>query len=383
MWGAQYSFGVFFKSLVKEFGWNRAVTSGAFALNLALTGLFGIFSGRLSDRFGPRLVVTVCGFFVGLSYMLMSMVDTTWQVYLVYGVLLSIGISGSWIPLMSTVARWFVRGRGLASGIVASGIGVGITIMPPLANYLISKYSWKTSFLIIGIIAMALIITMAQFLRRDPEQKNFLIRNNTVAKTDSLDLQVQGFSLQKVIHTGQFWIINIEFLAFGICHQIVMVHIVPHATDMLIPASTAAAILSVIGIVSIGGKIGMGSAGDRIGNRWIVITVFALMALSFWWLSFAREIWMLILFAVVYGFAYGGFAAMQAPIVVDLFGLRAHGAIFGLIVCTCNVGGAIGSFVAGRIFDITSNYYWAFILCAILAAVALISATIIKPVRNP
>ena len=114
VYGAQYSFGVFFKPLLAEFGWTRAVTSGVYSLYMVLQGFLGIIAGRLTDRFGSRLVVTVCGLFLGAGYLLMSQIGAVWQIYLFYGILASIGAAGGWVPLLSTVARWFVKGRGLA-----------------------------------------------------------------------------------------------------------------------------------------------------------------------------------------------------------------------------------------------------------------------------
>ncbi len=173
-WGTQYSFGVFFKPVLNEFGWTRAETSGAYSLSIVLLGFFGIIAGRLSDKYGPRLVVTGCGLLLGLGYILMSQLSAIWQIYLFYGVLASIGVAGSWVPLLSTIARWFVRRRGLASGIVAAGIGIGTIILPLLANKLISLYNWRTSFIIFGIISLVVYVVVAQFLRRDPAQMGLL-----------------------------------------------------------------------------------------------------------------------------------------------------------------------------------------------------------------
>jgi MFS family permease len=167
MYGALYSFGVFLKPIVAEFGWTRAVTAGAYSLYFLLSGLWSILAGRLSDRFEPRLIVTCCGLLVCLCYLLLSQITDVWQIYLLYGVLLSLGVATSFVAIYSTVARWFTTSRGLASGIVSAGIGVGVVVMPPLANLLINSYSWHTSFMVIGLIAL-IIPAVAQFLKREP-----------------------------------------------------------------------------------------------------------------------------------------------------------------------------------------------------------------------
>ena len=380
--GIHYCFGVFLKPVLNEFGWTRAAISGAYSLNMLLAGGLGIVCGRLSDRFGPRIVITICGLLIGLGYLLMSRVNAIWQIYLFFGILVSVGEGGIFVPLMSTVARWFVKGRGLASGIVISGAGVGITIIPPLANLLISNYSWRFSYIIIGIIVVSLPVVIAQFLRRPPNQMNTLSQDANKLAKDSLNLQSQGFSLQEVIRTRQFWIISLIGLsnAFGV--QTIMVHLVAHATDINISSTAAATLLSVIGIVSIGSKVIMGAVGDKFGYRKIIIMVFILMSSSFVWLSFASELWTLYLFAVVLGFNYGAYSGVHSPLVAKFFGLKEHGAILGLTLFALNFGGAVGPLAAGQIFDISGSYSWAFALCAILGLASLAMAVIMKPLRR-
>ena len=143
MFGIFDTFGVFFKPLLTDFGWTRAVTSGAFSLYWIIQGLLAIVVGRVNDRFGPRVVITFCGFIFGLGYLLMSQVSALWQLYLFYGVMIGTGMSGAFVPLTSTVARWFVKRRSMMTGIVVAGIGIGGLIAPPVANWLISIYDWR------------------------------------------------------------------------------------------------------------------------------------------------------------------------------------------------------------------------------------------------
>jgi MFS family permease len=377
-WGTQYSFGVFFKPVLNEFGWSRAVTSGAYSLNMIINGVFCFISGRLADRFGPRIVITVGACFIGLGYLLMLTVHSEWQYYLYYGILLSIGMGCMAVPLLSNVARWFTKGRGLASGIVVAGIGIGIIIMPQVANKLISTIDWRTSFLIIGIAALILIIAFAQLLRRPPDQNHLSSEN--AGKTAKPDIQVQGLSSSEAMRTRACWIIFLMSAFLCVSIQTVMVHIVAHATDIGFSATTAATILSAVGLVSVIGKISMGSLGDRIGNRNAMLIVSTLMALAFLWIRFTGELWTLYLFGVIFGFAYAGLSAVQSPLVADYFGLKAHGTILGLAQVGGAIGGALGSFLSGFIFDITGSYEWAFIMCALTGIASLVIALLMKPV---
>ncbi len=379
MWGGIYSFGVFFTPLLTEFGWTRAETSGAYSLFMVLHGLFCIVTGRLNDRFGPRIVITTCGFFLGLGYLLMSRINTIWQLYLVYGVIIAIGMSGGFVPLVSTVTRWFVKRRGLMTGIAVAGIGAGTMIMPPVASWLISSYGWRTSYIVIGSIALVLIILAAQFVRRDPTQMGQLPYGADKVKEESLNLEAGALSLRETIHTKQFWTFCVIWAFFAFCVHAIMVHIVPHAIDMRISAASAASILTIIGGLSIAGRVIMGGVSDRIGNKLALIICFILILIALFWLLAAKELWMLYLFAVVFGFAYGGHVPLVSPIVADLFGLRAHGLILGVVIFVGAIGAAMGPLLAGHVFDITSSYRLAFLACVALSVVGLILISQLRP----
>jgi MFS family permease len=311
----------------------------------------------------------------------MSQVNAIWQIYLFFGILVSVGEGGIFVPLMSTVARWFVKGRGLASGIAVSGVAFGIIILPLLANLLISTYSWRYSYIVLGFTALFSIGVVAQFMRHAPNQRSKTDPEQVVAK-GFLNLQAQGLSLREALCTRQFVTACVIFLFFGFGVHTTMVHIVAHATDIGFSATTAAMILSVIGFVSAGGKIAMGGLGDRMGNRSTVILICILSAMAFLWLRFSNELWMLYLFSVVFGISYGGFSTLQSPLVADLFGLKSHGVIFGTIAFSGSAGSALGSLVAGRIFDISGSYNWAFILCTILLSASFILTMSLKIARK-
>jgi len=160
-WGASVSYGVFFKPMLAEFGWTRAVTSGAFSLSMLMQGLLAIMMGRLNDRFGPRIVATICGVVMGLGYLLVSQVSAVWQLYLFYGVIIGVGMSGTLVPLLSTVVRWFTKRRSMMSGIVMMGQTTGALFGPAAANWLILTYDWRLSFLILGILVLVVIVLAA------------------------------------------------------------------------------------------------------------------------------------------------------------------------------------------------------------------------------
>ncbi len=370
--GTFIAFGVFFKPLLADFGWSRATLSGAQSMALIISGFLGILVGRLTDRVGPRIVITVAGFFFGLGLILMSGLNSVWQLYLFYGVVVGIGLSSVDIIPLSTTARWFVRRRGMMTGIVKVGTGAGQFALPLVASMLIAAYGWQTSYIIIGAAAMVLLISIGQLLRRDPARMGLLPDGDREIKTESSKPAETGFSLREALRTRQFWTICVVYLATMFCLLTIMVHIVPHATDIGISSTVAAGILSAIGGISMVGRFVTGVAIDRIGNRLSMIICFILLILVLLWLQLARELWMFYLFAVVYGFAHGGLFTVISPIVAEYFGVRAHGALFGIVFFSSMVGGAIGPVIAGHIFDTTGSYSLAFWTCIAAGAFALL-----------
>jgi len=380
--GAQYTFGIFFKPILTEFGWTKVATSGAFSLYLVLWGFLSIFVGRLNDRFGPRVVMTVCGFFLGLGYLLMSQVGAIWQFYLFYGVIIAIGMSGAWVPLISTVPRWFVKRRGMMTGIVTSGSGIGTILLSLVASRLISDHGWHFSYIILGGGVLVLLMLAAQFLRRDPHQVGQLPYGGSETEEESPNLPTEGFCFREAVGTRAFWIVCAVFFCFGFDLYTIMVHIVPHAIELGISPIIAASIIAIIGGVNTAGRIIIGSAGDRIGNKRCLIISFILMAAALLWVTVAKEIWMLYLFAVVFGFGYGGLAALMSPVPAELFGLRSLGTIVGAVMCSFTIGGAIGPVLAGRIFDITGSYNPAFWGCVALGITGIILSALLRPTSS-
>ena len=378
--GINTTFGVFLPALLDEFSWTRAIASGAYSLNLALTGLIGIFAGKINDQYGPRIIITVCGVLLGLGYLLMSQANTLWHLYLFYGVIVGIGMSVSQTPLPSTIARWFVKKRGMMTGIAVTGIGVGILIMPPVISWLISNYGWRNSYMVVGITVLILIVLTAQFLRRDPSQIGQLPYGKNELEEEG-DLQNAGFSLKEAVRKRQFWLFTVAVFLVALSVASVMVHIVIHAIGLEISTANAVITLAVIGGTSIAGRVIMGVTSDRIGIKRALIICFTLMSAAFFWVLIAGELWMLHLFAVIFGFSHSGIHALVSPTVAELFGLRSHGVIFGCVMLGLTLGMAIGPVLTGYIFDVTSDYQLAFLIYAIVNFAGLIFVLCLKPVR--
>ena len=382
-WGLYIVFGVFFDPLLQEFGWTRAMISGAYSLSSIISGVLGIAVGGLTDRFGPRLVVTFCGFSLGLGNMLMSQVHALWQLYLFYGVVIGIGMSGLWIPLLSPIVRWFDRGRSLMTGIVISGLTIGQLIAPLVISRLIAAHGWRLSYIILGGFVMVMTILLAQFLRRNPGQAvDSPGRENEGGKQDSASAG-KDFMLKEAVHTAQFWMVAILFFCVGFTAFSVTVHLVPHATRLGISAVTAASILAVSGGVGIIGNFVLGGfIGERIGNRKAFIIGIIIVAASLFWLVPAGETWMLYLFAVVFGIGIGGMGTSESPLIARLFGLSSHGLIYGVVGLSWTAGGAAGPIITGYMCDVIGNYQLAFLVSAVIGVLGLLFLLFLRPTKG-
>ena len=381
--GAMFAYGVFFKEFQAEFSWSRATISGASSLAFLIMGSVGILAGRLNDRIGPRVLIVTSAGFLGLGYLLMSRLQTPWQLYVMYGVLAGIGFSTHDVITLSTVARWFVKRRGVMSGVVKVGTGFGQLLGPMIATLLLANFGWRNANLIIGTVILIALVAAAQLMRRDPQGMGLLPDGGReLAGGRTAAAGEQGFSLKEAVRMKQFWIICItEFAVLG-CLLTVVVHIVPFGRDLGLAPAYAAGVLSTIGGVSILGRIVMGAANDRIGGRRALIICLIVLFCSFVWLHFATEAWMLFLFAAIYGFAHGGFFTVVSPMVAELFGIGSHGVLFGIILFSGTLGGAFGPLMAGRVFDVTGSYRMVFFALCGMTLIGFVMMMLLRPIRD-
>ena len=377
--GTYLSYGVLFNPLIDEFGWSRASISGAASMAFLLMGFLGIGVGKLNDRMGPRILMTVSGIFFGLGYFLMSRLEAIWQLYLFFGVIFGIGLSTIDVIALSTIARWFVRKRGIVTGIVKVGTGFGQMVIPFLASVLIIRYGWRSSCVIIGVAMLIILVAIAQLLRRDPGQMGLAPDGAASGSKDGPVSDIEGLSLREAVRTRQFWTICASMLAILFCLLTVMVHIVPYAQEMNVSPTRAASVLSTIAGVSMAGRFISGIAIDRIGSKRVIIFCFILLVAGLLWLQIATELWMLYLFAVVYGVAHGGFFTAFSPLIAEFFGIKFHGSLFGVAMFSGNLGGSLGPITAGYVFDITGAYAGAIWICTVVAIFGFVLLTLLKP----
>lgn len=386
--GSRYCFGVFFKPLGNEFALTRTATSSIFSIYMLLCPVFAMIGGRILDRHGPRIVVFSMGVCTGLGFILTGQARFLWQLFLSYSLLLAMGTGPGYAVLMSTASRWFDKRRGLALAITASGGGLGTIVLAPCVSYILYTFDWRAAIIVLGLIVGLVIAPLSMLLKKEPAEMGMLpdgeiVPPHSTAGANSRDLHPPGVSLAQALRTGNFWFFGIVWLLFSLCIHFVYTHIVPYATDMGISPVEAAAVLGLIGGITILGRLVMGVISDRAGRKASAVICGLLQVGAMIWLGWARELWMFYLFAIVYGFASGGFDIPITALIGDIFGLQSLGEIMGALIIGWGLGAAIGPAVGGIIFDVTKNYFVAFMIGALTMTVATSVVTIIRDEIRP
>ena len=358
--GLFFVYSLLIKELELEFGWSRTTLSiGASIAGMAM-GVFAIFGGRLSDLFGPRIVLTCTGLIYGLGYASISQISEPWHLYLICGLFLGLGMSTHDVVTLGAIARWFPNRKGLMTGVVKSGTAAGQVILPPTAAYLIATSGWRDAVLTLGLAAAVLLVIGAQFMRQPPKP------DASAAQTAS------GMDFAEVKRTRNFWIMCLVQFLFFTTLMTVPLHIAVHGMDLGMTQGTAAGLLSFLGASSVAGRLGIGMFADKLGGRTAYLLCLLPMIVALSQLIFVETHWMIFGLIILYGAAHGGLFVVVAPTIAELFGTKAHGAIFGVIVFFGTIGGAIGPIFAGQVFDRTGGYDYAFAGLALFMTTALV-----------
>lgn len=364
------SFGIFFKPVSADFGWTRAETAAAFSLSTIMSGLAGILAGKLGDRFSPRLMILFCGILQGASYLLLSQMTNLWQLYFYYGVLAGAGLANI-VPASTLVTRWFSRQRGRMTGLALAGAAFSSVFAPYLATWLIDRYNWHISYVVIGGLCLVITAISAVFMFRagqeEPPSDKKLSRSGSQTTDKS-----QNF--KAVFSSWPFWCVALIYFCFHFSLGVIQVHIVPHATDLGISAVLAASVLTIANGANVVGSFSLGSINDNIGTFKSLIVGLIILVIGTILLSISNSFWLFCLFAIIFGFAWGGVGSLRPVIVAELFGLRSHGILLGAILLIGLIGGTISPILTGYIFDVTGQYRVAFLLTLGLAAIGLILA---------
>ena len=351
-----YIYGVFLKPLIEEFGWLRGSVSSIHAVMMATYTITVIPIGRIYDKYGPGKLMSVSCILIGLGLMLSSIVSSIWQLYFTFSVMLGLGFSPIYLSSMSTVMRRLTSRSGLAVGIATSGIGVGQLVMAPFLTYTIGIYGWRAAFIVSGIFSMLIIAFAA------------IIISNTyrsLMNTSSNAELYRGETLSGALRTWIFKVVYFSYVMACFALFIVLVHMVPYSIDIGVDPLTASYWLGLVGVSSVPGRVVMGFVSDRIGKAKTFALCCLIEGLLIPLLLAGRYV-LLPVFALFFGFFYGGLMAMYAPLISELFGLKHIGSILGTIATAFGIGGTLGPTFAGYIFDVFGSYIMVFTICMVM-----------------
>jgi MFS family permease len=327
-------------------------------------------------------MLVASGVFFGLGLFLMSTISSMWQLYVYYGVFISIAMSGGFVPLMSTVARWFVKRRGLMTGLVLAGGGVGQALFPPVTTWLIATYQWRTAYVIVGVAVLIVVVSLSLFLRRDPAQVGQSPYGSEGGGSSGAESLHGGISLRQAMSTGRFWqyCLAIVFAQFGLGAMVV--HAVPHGMDLGMSPAAAASIVTTFAGVGIAARVVFGGVVDRIGGKRVMASMCLVLAVSLLGIALTRSVGGLYILAAVFGIGFGGFVSSMSPLAAELFGLTSHGTIFGVATFGATIGGGLGPLLAGAVFDSRGSYSLAFLITGLLSLVAFVGVLFLDVPRS-
>jgi len=354
------AYGVFLPVLAEAFGWSRGAISTALSINLVLGGLAGLGIGALADRHGPRVFLAPTVALAGAAFALVSTVGALWQLYLFVGVLGGVGMSSFYLLSATTVARWFDERRGLALALVLVGFNLGYILGGPLAAWLIGEVGWRAAYALLGggCGMITMLAALSVRLPRPSEAAALHVPSGRPSgPVDAAEVPHSGgVTLCDALADPRQWCLNAAWLLLGGLAFMVTVHIVPFARDQGVSLAGASLALTAYGIGSVVGRVASGAMSDRIGTittMRIAYTVQTLALLALLWLP-SREA----LFGSLAAFG-AGFAAADtiiAKVIPDVFGVRAIGAIMGVLTLGWRSGAALGPAAAGFLYDLSGSY---------------------------
>ncbi len=357
--GVAYSFGAFFESMSEEFGAAKGATAVVFGVTTFLFFSLSTITGRMSDRFGPRVVLLIGASALLVGLIATSRVQSLELGYVTYGAGVGVAAACGYVPMVSVVGGWFREQRALAVGVAVAGIGVGTSVLSPLAAALIDRWGWRDTYVGFGVVGSLVLVACVPLIARPPG--------------DGLP---QPSRFADALASSVFHRVAASAFALSLALFVPFVFVGQYATDRGIGTVRAAVLVGVLGASSVLSRVGFGSLVRRFGSFRLYRTCLAIAAASFvvWFLA-GSSYGLLVMFALVLGIGYGGFVALSPIVISDRMGVAGLGSILGLLYSASGLAALIGAPTAGWLIDRTGGYRWTIAVCAVCASasVALLS----------
>jgi MFS family permease len=372
--GLHGTFGVFFVAMLDAFGWSRATTAGAISLAIIFEGVCLPWAGGLIDRFGGRKTLISGGLVLCAGLALASTISALWQFYFWIGIVSAVGIALiGMVPHVAIISREFPQRRGTALGIAWAGGGLGIVLLVPVTQLMIDKWGWSIAYVGLAVITVLLIIPpVLVFLPASQAKNPSSSHPMNPPKGDKPSLE-NDWTVKRALTNAAFWLLFIARTLASMGNQVIVTHQIAHAIDVGYGKVFAASIFGLMGVISIGGRIMFGYLADVMNRQMVFALVQIISALGIFALlamSDASTPWLLYVYAVCYGLGQGSRALVLSAISADIFQGRHFGAIFGYFTFSIGLGGAIGAWLGGFLFDMTRSYtlpFWVSLACLIIS----------------
>ena len=376
------AFTLYFLPLQRQFGWSKTLLSAGSSLTRVKSGLFGPLEGWLTDRFGPRRVALSGILLMGFGFVVFSRMDSSLWFFFAFS-LMAVGASLSgFVPTFTAVVNWFVKRRGLAVGISSLGVGVGGLIAPILA-WSIVAHGWSTTALASGLIIWIVGTPMALLLRHKPEQYGYLpdgLTSTQVAEMSDNEFPLHDFSAKEALGTRAFWFLATGQASVLIVVSAVSVHQVPHiVVQMGMPLAAAGGVVAYAMSMFMVGRLAGGILSDRFNKRFLLTTCSLCLSVSILFLSYASNVYHLIVFATLYGLSFGARGVTQESLRADYFGRRAIGTIIGFSSTVVMIVPILSPIIAGWMADQSGNYHAPFTIFAFLTGLGSLLFLFAKP----
>ena len=389
IYGIRHSFSAFFPPILDEFGWARGSTALMLSLNLLLYGLLAPIAGAFAARGRPKVMVTFGVILVALSTSGCALAQELWHFYLLFGILMPLGTAFAGVPVLITaVANWFEKRRGMAIGLGYAGGGLSFS-MAMYANVLISNLGWRWAFVIMAGTMVAIVIPLIWFFFKDRPDR--IVEPDDppamggVATAPAIHATPFGhLDLTEFLRNPRLWLlVLVQMLYMGIAGYMLITHQVIFARDIGYSSLFATSVAGVVGFAIAVGNF-FGFLTDRIGREKVHTAVTIVMVLSILLLLLQKDAsnpWAFYLYAVGFGFSLGLMAPCVTAGAADLFHGRYFGVVNGLLLAGMGVGGIFGPWLGGYIFDLTGSYTIAFVIAMSAYVLACVSLWIAAP-RN-
>ncbi len=368
--GARFLFGVVLKPVSEQFGWNRAQLTGAVLLGMIVLSVCQPLVGILVDRIGPKKILVGGLALLGLSLIPFSFVSNLWQVYLLYGFVMSFGLAAA-SPVLATslVGRWFTAKRGLAMSMATSGSAFGQLLIVPLAAWIMLVTSWQVTYRILAVALLAVALPLSAVFLRDAPRA-------TSASEDPAPVE-DGCTLRDAISHPAFWVLAFGFVVCGWTMAFPNIHFLAYADDMGMSVLHAANTVSATAIFSILGSVLLGLAADRYRRTSVLALTYALRGVAFLLLLLLPAGNLLYVYGLILGISWTATTPLTAAIAADRYGAKHLGLIFGSLFTFMNLGFGVGSLLDGAIYETLGGYEAALIVNVALGVVAAIGVALV------